>query len=331
LEDKFFEICYNNYKSEQSDRESWENLASRLGYKSGEILRCAFKRDRIRRGLPAKGQEGQNNTWESNKYNNVKKFIGNKPVIGIMDIETLPLIAMTFGIWQQNIGLEQIVSDICMLSWAGKFLNESEVYSDILTPDETKTRDTYRITKSCWNFLSKCDILVGHNFNQFDRSHINNEFLKHNLPPLKYVVVDTLSIAKKNFNFTSNKMQFINTKLNLILKVENEGFKLWRDCSNGNQEALKTMESYNRGDILSTEDLFYKLRPYINNFNVALYNEIEELQCPVCGSIDLSEEGNYFTSAGKWVSYRCSNCKSISRGKENLLNKDKKKSLLINS
>jgi hypothetical protein len=145
------------------------------------------------------------------------------------------------------------------------------------------------------------------------------------------VVVDTLSVAKKNFAFTSNKMQFINSKLKLTSKMENEGFKLWKNCSNGDEESLKIMEQYNRQDILSTEDLFYKLRPYINNFNVALYNEINTPICPVCGSEKLHDEGFYFTPAGKWASIRCEECQCISRRKTNLLSKDKRKSLLVNS
>ena len=322
MDQKIFEDCLSHYMKSDGHTKFWPDLAKKYNFKDGEDLRDKFKKERKRRGIAPRDQTQEESVSENNF---------SRPRVGIVDIETLPLIAMTFGIWQQNIGIEQIVSDIAMLSWAGKFLNESEIYSDILTPKETKTRDTYRITKSCWDFLSKCDILVGHNFNQFDRTHINNEFLKHNLPPLKHVIVDTLSVAKKNFNFTSNKMQFINTKLDLTLKIENEGFKLWRLCSEGDAEALQTMISYNRGDILSTENLFYKLRPYINNFNVALYNEIDTKVCPVCGSENIISEGNYFTSSGKWVSYRCQDCKCISRGKENLLSKDKKKNLLINS
>jgi len=33
------------------------------------------------------------------------------------------------------------------------------------------------------------------------------------------------------------------------------------------------MLEYNEGDISATEELFYKLRPYVRGFNIALYNE----------------------------------------------------------
>lgn len=321
MEQKLFEECYDHYLSDFSKGENWNSLAEKNNFESGESLRWAFKNERKKRGIPGK----------SISPNSIVKKYSNSPRVAVCDIETLPIIMMGWSLWDQNIGLEQIVADGCMLSWAGKFLNESEVYSDILTSGEAKKRDTSRITKSIWEFLSKAQVVIGHNFSQFDVKYINTEFLKHGFPPLKFTILDTLVVAKQNFRFSSNKMKFLNDQLGIRNKEENSGFPLWRGCSDGDKDSLDTMLHYNIGDIGATEELFYKVRPYVRNFNVALYNEIIEKQCPVCGSTELTEEGEYFTSAGKWISYRCSNCKAISRGKENLLNKDKKKSLLINS
>ena len=148
---------------------------------------------------------------------------------------------------------------------------------------------------------------------------------------LKYTIVDTLVVAKQNFRFSSNKMKFLNDQLGIRNKIDNSGFLLWKGCDQGDEESLKTMLEYNIGDIGATEELFYKVRPYVRNFNVALYNEIEEPQCPVCGSTNLSISGFYYTPSGKWNSIRCQDCKCVSRAKTNLLSKEKKKSLLINS
>ena len=254
-----------------------------------------------------------------------------RPRIAVFDLELLPGISYFWDIWNQNIYIDQIIQDKCLLSWAGKFLNEPEMHSDIMTSKEAKERDASRITKSCWEFLSQADIVIGHNMVGFDAKHANTSFLEYGLDPLKYIIVDTLLVARKNFNFVSNKLEYINQKLGIRNKIENDGFPLWKACSNGDSKALKTMLDYNIGDIGSTEELFYKLRPYVRNINVALYNEILTSQCPVCGSTDLKSEGEYYTPAGKWESVRCQDCRAISRKKENLLEKDKKKSLVINS
>ena len=254
----------------------------------------------------------------------------DKPIIGLFDVETLPMESYTWGTYNQNIGLEEVISATGLLSWAGKFLNDAEVYSDILTPKEAPNKDDKRITKSCWEFLNKCDVVVGHNLIDFDWKVVNTFFLRHNLPPIKTVLVDTLKIARYNFRFDSNRLGFLNRLLNIQEKVKTD-FTLWVDCHHGKKGALIQMAEYNKNDVVALEDLYYKLRPYIKNINFALYNETDKEMCPVCGGTNLKSNGFYYTSAGKWESVRCESCKAMSRRKSNLLSKGKKKKLLINS
>jgi len=324
LKEEIFQDVYKHYLADYSLNETLGTLAVKWDYPDGEHLRWDLKNERLKRGLPPKNQQDQ-------KKNSIIRKVGDKPRVAVLDIETLPGIGYFWSLWDQNISLEQIIEDSCMLGWAAKFLNESEIYSDIMTSKEAINRDVSRIAKSCWDFMSQCDVIIGHNMASFDAKHINSAFLECNLPPLKYITVDTLIVAKANFAFSSNKLAFLNKKLGIRDKLSNEGFPMWAKCSRGEEEALATMKGYNEGDIYSTEELFYKIRPYVRNFNVALYNQIDTRVCPVCGGDSLEPEGHYYTSAGKWISYRCQDCKCVSRGKENLLSKDKKKSLLINS
>jgi DNA polymerase III epsilon subunit-like protein len=234
--------------------------------------------------------------------------------------------------FDQNIGNEQVIREVSLLSWAGKFLNNTEVYSDILTPDEVFKADEERIVKSCWNFMNKCNIIIGHNLVAFDGKLMNTFFLKYGLPPIKYVPVDTLLVAKANFRFSSNSLSFINRQLGIRDKISNDGFILWRRCFEGDPEALETMLEYNIGDIAATEELFYRLRPYVKNINMALYNDKIEAQCPVCGGTDLITTGKvYPTSAGLYEEEHCTTCGTLSRRKQNLLILEKRRSLLINS
>ena len=268
-------------------------------------------------------------TGGSSQENN---FPLDAPRVGVFDVETLPMETYQWNLADPYTSPDHIISGTALLGWAGKFLNDATMYSDILTSEEALAKDEERVTKSCWEFLSKCDVVIGHNMIDFDSKVVGTFFLKHNLPPIKYVMVDTLKIARKHFKFDSNKLQFINRRLGIREKIENEGFPLWRKCREGDPEALSTMREYNEGDIYATEDLFYRLRPYAHSsFNVALYNEIEEPQCPVCGSTELESAGFYYTPAGRWESVRCKKCMCLSRKKENLLGKDKRKSLLVNS
>jgi len=294
---------------------SWGQLAKRFNT-SKENARAAY-----RRAVGAK----------HGAYLQPVRWHHANPHVAVVDIETLPMVIYSWGLWEEHNSPDQIIQDSCMLSWAGKYLNGSKIYSDIFTPDEARARDTRRIAKSIWEFLHDADVVIGHNYNAFDRKYINTMFLKNGLPPLKYTVVDTLEVARRNFKFASNKMKFINQELGIRQKIENDGFPLWKACSEGDKHSLDVMLEYNEGDILATEDLFYKLRPYVKNLNVALYNELETHQCPVCGSENLQIDGWYYTPAGKWESIRCQNCGALVRSKYNELDKDKRKSLLVNS
>lgn len=254
------------------------------------------------------------------------------PVIAVIDIETMPGMCYFWNMFDEINNIDMIIEDCCMLSWAGRYLNDPELGFDILTPKEAKVRDTKRITQSVWDFLSKADAVVGHNFAGFDVKFINTEFLKHGLPPLKFVIIDTLQLARQHFRFGSNKMKFINDRLGIRNKIDNDGFILWKRCSEGDPKALDTMLEYNKGDISATEELFYKVRPYVRNFNVAVYNESETYQCPACGSTDLTHgQRPWPTPAGLWESARCDKCGCLFRLKINRLTTEKKKHLGVNS
>jgi hypothetical protein len=289
-------------------------LSIKWGYESGEELRLACKTERRKRGIPNKGADPIAVSVDI-----------RMPRVAVCDIETLPGVAYFWRLYDDFIGIKQIISETCMLSWAGKFLNEPDIVYDIMTPKEAINKDVKRIAKSAWEFLSRADVVIGHNFQGFDVKHLNTAFLEYGLPPLKFVVVDTLSVARQNFKFDSNKLEFINNKLGIRNKIDNDGFPLWKACHAGDKEALSTMRDYNIEDIYATEDLYYRFRPYIKNFNVALYNEINTYQCPVCGSEKLHSNGVY----GKWESLRCENCQAISRKRESLLSKEKMKTLLV--
>lgn len=319
MESSLFESLYASYLHNFDDNRGWKELSKEYGYVTGEALRSAFKRERRARSLPSK------NDLQSNIKPEIKKV--PMPKIGVMDIESLPLLAYCWSLWDQNIGINQIAKDMCLLSWAGKFLNESKIYSDILKPEECEERLDKRIVESAHDFVSKCDYIIGHNFNEFDGKILNTLFLRYGLLPVKYKIIDTLIIAKSNFRFTSRKLDFINTKLGIRNKLSTD-FELWSRCDKGDKQSLDEMLKYNFVDIYATEELFYKVRPYVNNINVSLYNETEECQCPNCGNTELEHEGFYYTKVSKFETLRCEKCGAVSRKRENLVSKEKKKNLL---
>jgi DNA polymerase III epsilon subunit-like protein len=94
---------------------------------------------------------------------------------------------------------------------------------------------------SLWNLLNQADYVIAHNGRKFDCGKINARFIQHDmLPPSPYRIIDTLEIARKSFNFTSNKLQYLADALKCAPKQQHgkfPGFELWNECMRDNEEA----------------------------------------------------------------------------------------------
>lgn len=254
-----------------------------------------------------------------------------KPKILLCDIETLPLETWTWGLFDQNIGLNQIKSDWTVLSWSAKWLGESAVfYEDVR--HEKQVRNDRKILRGIWKLLDEADIVIWHYGSAFDHKKLNARFVLNGFkPPSPYKQLDTKKLATKHFGFTSNKLEYLADKLNKKYKKSKhkkyEGFSLWKACMEGDQEAFKEMERYNRLDVLALEELYLAIRPWGTNVDMGLHVEHTKPVCSVCGEAELTKYGYAFKNAGKYQRFRCGGCGAVSRGKQNLLSKAKKKAL----
>lgn len=233
----------------------------------------------------------------------------------VLDIETAPLLANIWGIWNQNINLEAIHSDWFMLTWAAKWLFEKKVYSARVTPKEAIANDDKRIVKSLIEMLNQADVIITHNGGRFDLPRINTRAIIHRIPPpLPYLSIDTLKVAKREFAFTSNKLDYINKMLKLPQKEETN-MQLWRDCFVGKEAGLKKMEKYNINDVIIHEQTYLVMRPYIKSHpNMGLHIIDDAEHCPSCGSSDIMNTGKaYQTALNTYETFRCRNCSSIGR------------------
>jgi len=172
------------------------------------------------------------------------------PKILLLDIETSPLRSYTWGLWQQDVSLKQLISDFFIISWSAKYLNETTVLSERCTGEEAKCENDKRIVKKLWALLDECEIVIAHNGDKFDIPKINARFVVHGLnPPSSYKQIDTLKIAKGNFGFSSNKLQHLATSFGIEGKYDTD-FDLWKRCLEGDETSLEYMEKYNRQDVL---------------------------------------------------------------------------------
>ena len=243
------------------------------------------------------------------------------PKILILDIETSPMKAYVWKRWKENISLDQTISEWFCLCWSAKWLYSNEVYSNVLTPDEVKSEDDNRIMKSLWDLLDEADIVVTHNGDMFDIPKINSRLIVNNLPPVSpYFSIDTCKICKKQFGFSSNKLDALASYFGFKHKLDTD-FNLWKSCLEGDITALNYMEEYNKQDVILLEEVYIKLRPWIKGHpNIGNFMNDDIVRCACCGSnnMELDKDKYYYTSVGKYPLYICKDCGAISRGRKSV-------------
>lgn len=252
------------------------------------------------------------------------------PKVLVFDIETSPLKAFVFqkSIYKANISDDQVISEWFGLCWSAKWLFEDEIMSDKLTGKEALAEDDKRITKSLWKLLDESEIAIAHNGDSFDIPNMNTRFIVNGMfPPSPYQTIDTKTVAKKQFGFTHNSLDGLAKIFGLGEKKKTD-FDLWVKCTEGDEQALKYMEEYNKEDVKLLEEVYLKLRPWIKGHpNLGLFVESDGPVCPNCGSEDVEWTGKfYFTQTGKYETYRCS-CGAYGRSRTNTFDKELRKSL----
>lgn len=244
----------------------------------------------------------------------------------ILDIETVPLKVYSWGIFDQNIGLDMIIDDWSILSFSAKWLGDPPnkiMYQDV--SKQKDYRDDSKLIKTLHSLLDEADVTISQNGIRFDLPKIQTRFLKHGLkPPSSFRNIDTLRIAKKYFSFTSNKLAYMTELLCTKYKKQDHsefsGFKLWSECLKGNKKAFASMKKYNSYDVLSLEELYLKLRAWDKTINFNIISEDTENRCD-CGSKDLRDNGYIHTNTAKYRRITCNNCGKEFKDPKNLVSK----------
>lgn len=260
--------------------------------------------------------------------------MGKGPKIVTLDIETCPLQSYTWGLWKQNVGLNQIGTEWSILSASWRWLGSKKVeYIDVSANEDV--RDDSNVLAALWEVLDQADIVIAQNGVRFDVKKINARLVMAGFGPYTPIkVVDTLLAAKAHFGFTSNRLEWMSSHLTNQPKSKHAkfpGFELWLECLAGNPEAWKEMRKYNQQDIIATEEVYLKLRPWIvGHPNVAQYYDDDAMRCPKCGSLGVEDVGFVHTQASTYHRYQCADCGGFSRSRYTVNSKTKRKALLSN-
>lgn len=179
----------------------------------------------------------------------------------LLDIETAPNLVAVYQLKQTYINPRYIMADGYVLCFVAKWLGKSEVFF-------AKSPDGHLdMLKSIHKLLTEADVVVHYNGKKFDIPTLNAEFLLHGLPPIESLVqIDLFSLVRRSFNFPSYKLDYVCHRLGLGGKVKHGGWEMWKQCMDARHKshakAWRTMERYNRGDVVLLERLYKHLRPW---------------------------------------------------------------------
>lgn len=176
----------------------------------------------------------------------------------MLDIETTPIKAYVWGLWDQNVSIDQIIEPTEMLCFGARWLGQKKVIFKSAHHDGKKA-----MLEELHRLMDEADVLVGWNSAAFDHKHINREFLENGMqPPSPVKDLDLMSVTKANFQFPSNKLDYVAQRLGVGAKVKHSGFSLWIRCMEGDEKAWREMKKYQIQDVNLLIDLYYELLPW---------------------------------------------------------------------
>jgi uncharacterized protein YprB with RNaseH-like and TPR domain len=177
----------------------------------------------------------------------------------MLDIETTPMQVYTWGLWDQNIGINQIIKSTEMMCFGAKWQGSKKVTFKSVHHDGKQA-----MLEALHAMMEEADALVGWNSAAFDHKHIKREFLENGMTPPSVVKdLDLMSIVKANFKFPSNKLDYVAQQLGVGAKVKHSGFDLWIDCMAGDDKAWREMKKYQIQDVVLLEELYKVLLPWL--------------------------------------------------------------------
>lgn len=219
------------------------------------------------------------------------------------DVEMAPAVVHSWGLHEQNHGINQVIEQPYMLSFAARWYGSSK---KIFYSVHHNTRQ--EMVEALHAHMDEADALVSWNGKGFDTKHAYREFLEVGLtPPSPVKEIDLMLTARSRFRLLSNKLDYVAQLLGIGKKKSTGGHELWIACMNGDEKAWAIMKRYNIQDVDLLVEIYDKLLPWITNHpNINLYQDGEG--CPTCGSEDIQKRGLSHTGVSSYQRYRCMNC-----------------------
>lgn len=234
-----------------------------------------------------------------------------------IDIETSPHLAYTFQTWNTNIRPYHIVDPSRMLCFAAKWEHKPQVIFesefDFGGPEnyqnpELRYQYHWAMVRRAFDLLDEADVVVTYNGDKFDLRRLGQEFRLAGLgQPSPFTSVDLYKAIKKEEEWASHKLSYITEQYRLTGKLEDGvDFALWRGCLEGDLKSWRIMRRYNKGDVVTTEELKLAAHDIVKMPALSLFDDepIGEGECPTCRQ-PAQRRGYAYTATRRYPRFYC--------------------------
>lgn len=230
----------------------------------------------------------------------MKHNIINPTKIMVYDIETSRATAKVFWTGKQYVGYKQIIEEPSIITIAWKWLGQDDVH--YLTWD--KNHSDEKMVRAFVKEYNKANMVIGYNNDNFDNRWLNARAMKYDIEINTMVrSLDLYKQEKRLFRLLSYSMDYSSLYAKVERKQSNEGMLMWDMIEMGTKEEQKEymqkMLDYNIGDIITTEELYLRLIPYLKHqIHVGVFEGGKKWSCPMTGSEDVTYWDYTVTPAG---------------------------------
>jgi len=177
----------------------------------------------------------------------------------LFDLEVSPNLVFSWRIGSEvSLSTENIVKERSIICVAYKWLNDPKTYCI-----EWNKGDDKELLQKFSKIIESADIVLGQNSDSFDVKWLRTRCLYHRIPlSPKFNQIDTLKIAKAQFKFNSNKLDYMAKFLGHGGKIKTE-YDLWKNITLNNCKAsMSKMVTYCKEDVNILEKVYLDMQPY---------------------------------------------------------------------
>jgi DNA polymerase elongation subunit (family B) len=241
-----------------------------------------------------------------------------RPKILFWDLETSHNIVASFTLRPEYINHDNILQERSIICGAWKWQGSKKIDAIAVTdfPSfKTSRHEDKEVLLKLVEVINEADAIVAHNGDRFDWKYLKTRCLINGIEtPKQPILIDTLKVARRHFNFNSNRLDYIGQVLGVGCKIKTSN-EMWLAIADSRvpeddaREFVRKMVKYNKQDVKLLEEVFNKLLPFISNLpNHNLMHDSPVLLCPRCGSDHIQKRGLRLTQTGKTQAYQCCDC-----------------------